>query len=201
LEDNYEEIKRNQGCQAIKEKHEHASQKLFAETNAIHTSGDPIIHGQAQYSSADSEPQIGFNETLSQPLQYAGFWLRFLALVIDFLIFVLAGVILGFFVGKIAGSAKILDIPFFIASWLYYALMESSSRQATIGKIVLGISVTNLSGNRISFGRATGRYFAKIISGITLSIGYIMAAFTAKRQTLHDIIASTVVIKNQTREN
>lgn len=113
----------------------------------------------------------------------------------------LAGVILGFIIGTTGGSAKSIDIPFLIASWLYYALMESSHKQATIGKIVLGISVTDLSGNRISFGRATGRYFAKIISGVLLSIGYIMAAFTAKKQTLHDIIASTLVIKNQTRED
>jgi len=170
LEDNYEDLKHKQEC-------------------------------QAPHSSSGPEIDMGFYEALPRQLQYAGFWLRFLALVIDSLIFVLAGVILGFFVGKIAGSTKILDIPLFIASWLYYALMESSSRQATIGKIALGISVTNLSGNRISFGRATGRHFAKIISGIILSIGYIMAAFTAKKQALHDIIASTVVIKNQTREN
>ncbi len=137
---------------------------------------------QAQYSSADSEMQIRFKEILSQSFQYAGFWLRFLALVIDSLIFMLAGVILGFIVSSAGGSAKSLDIPFLVASWLYYALMESSHKQATIGKIVLGISVTDLSGNRISFGRATGRYFAKIISGVILSIGYIMAAFTAKKQ-------------------
>lgn len=157
--------------------------------------------GQDTHPSSGAEIDMGCYETLSRPTQYAGFWLRFLALVIDSLIFVLAGVILEFFVGKIDGSVKILDIPFFIASWLYYALMESSPRQATIGKIVLGISVTNLSGSRISFGRATGRYFAKILSGVILSLGYIMAAFTAKKQALHDIIASTVVIKNKTCEN
>lgn len=162
---------------------------------------DPIMLGQVQYSSVDSETQRGFKEILSQPFQYAGFWLRFLALVIDSLIFMLTGVILGFIVGTAGGSAKSLDIPLLIVNWLYYALMESSHKQATIGKIVLGISVTDLSGNRISFGRATGRYFAKIISGVILSIGYIIAAFTAKKQALHDIIASTVVIKNQTRED
>ncbi len=166
-----------------------------------HFERNTIIPGQAQYSSVDSETQTGLKEILSQPFQYAGFWLRFLALVIDSLIFMLAGVILGFIIGTTGGSAKSIDIPFLIASWLYYALMESSHKQATIGKIVLGISVTDLSGNRISFGRATGRYFAKIISGVLLSIGYIMAAFTAKKQTLHDIIASTLVIKNQTRED
>jgi uncharacterized RDD family membrane protein YckC len=62
--------------------------------------------------------------------------------------------------------------------------------------MVLGISVTDLSGNRISFGRATGRYFSKIISGIIFCIGYIMAAFTAKKQALHDIMASTLVVKH-----
>ena len=131
-----------------------------------------------------------------QHLQYAGVWLRFLALVIDTLIFALAGIILGFILGIMGGSPKSLDIPLFIVGWLYYALLESSVKQATIGKMVLGISVTDLSGNRISFGRATGRYFAKIISGVILCAGYIMAAFTAKKQALHDIMASTLVIKS-----
>ena len=82
-----------------------------------------------------------------------------------------------------------------VVSWLYFALLESSPKQATLGKMALGIKVTDLDGNRISFGRATGRFFAKIISGVILMIGYIMAAFTAKKQALHDIIASTLVIK------
>jgi len=151
---------------------------------------------QAPHSSSGTELDMEHYEALPRQLHYAGFWLRFLALVIDSLIVVLAGVIFGFILGAMGGSAKSLDIPFFIASWLYCALMESSPRQATIGKMVLGISVTDLSGNRISFGRATGRYFAKIISGIILSIGYIMAAFTAKKQALHDIMASTLVVKN-----
>jgi uncharacterized RDD family membrane protein YckC len=81
-----------------------------------------------------------------------------------------------------------------VLAWLYYALMESSKYQATLGKIVLGIVVTDTSGQRISFGRATGRYFAKIISQIILLIGYIMIAFTEKKQGLHDIIASTLVV-------
>lgn len=78
--------------------------------------------------------------------------------------------------------------------WLYYALMESSKRQATLGKMALGIKVTDTDGNRISFGRASGRYFAKFISGFVFMIGYIMAGFTAKKQALHDIIASCLVI-------
>lgn len=78
--------------------------------------------------------------------------------------------------------------------WLYFALMESSAYQGTLGKMALGIRVTDLDGGQIDFGRATGRYFAKILSFITLMIGYIMAAFTGKKQALHDIIAGTVVL-------
>ena len=64
-----------------------------------------------------------------------------------------------------------------------------------MGKKALGIIVTDISGQRISFGRATGRYFAKQLSTIILLIGYIMAAFTEKKQALHDMMAGTLVIK------
>lgn len=82
-----------------------------------------------------------------------------------------------------------------IASWLYFALMESSKKQATLGKMALNIIVVDMQGKRISFGRASGRYFAKIISGMILYVGFIMAAFTEKRQALHDIIAGTLTIE------
>jgi uncharacterized RDD family membrane protein YckC len=83
-----------------------------------------------------------------------------------------------------------------VASWLYFALMESSARQATVGKIALGLYVTDLQGRRLSFGRATGRFFAKIITGLVpLFIGYIMAGFTARKQALHDMIAGCLVLK------
>jgi uncharacterized RDD family membrane protein YckC len=81
-----------------------------------------------------------------------------------------------------------------IGQWLYYALMESSSKQATLGKLALGIVVTDLGGNRVSFGRATGRYFGKIVSGMIMCIGYIMAGFTERKQALHDIMASCLVV-------
>ena len=80
------------------------------------------------------------------------------------------------------------------ASWLYFALMESSSKQGTLGKMALGIKVTDLDGNRISFGKATGRYFGKILSGMIMNIGFIMAAFTDKKQGLHDMLAKTLVL-------
>lgn len=81
-----------------------------------------------------------------------------------------------------------------IIDWLYYALLESSAKQATVGKMVFSIKVTDSEGKRISFARASGRHFAKILSGMFLMIGYIMAGFTSKKQTLHDIISDCVVI-------
>jgi len=130
--------------------------------------------------------------------EYAGFWRRFLAAITDgiviMVIYAVVGVIcLPRFPGHrapLVGSN--LGI---LTAWLYYALMESSSMQATLGKMALGIRVTDLNGNRVSFGRATGRHFAKIISTVIFFIGYIMAGFTSKKQALHDIIAGCLVIK------
>lgn len=110
--------------------------------------------------------------------------------------------LIAFFFGLVCGAAGVeetggdalgaiitLGIP-----WLYYALMESSVKQATLGKMALGIVVTDLAGNRISFGRATGRYWAKLISALTLLAGFVMAGFTAKKQALHDMIAGCLVV-------
>ena len=150
-------------------------------------------------------------------VRYAGFWRRFVAHLIDQIVFgmvavvvllpalALFGIGIGAGVMEEESSAIGLIIAALVAyvaaimlivvlQWLYYALMESSNKQATLGKLALGIIVTDLDGNRISFGRATGRYFGKILSGLILSIGYIMAAFTEKKQALHDMIASCVVV-------
>jgi uncharacterized RDD family membrane protein YckC len=156
--------------------------------------------------------------------EYAGFWMRFLAYIIDSIIagiacaivVVPAALILGFgaaagisatpdefdedaatgFAFAAIGVVVLLVIAVSIIQWLYFALMESSSRQATVGKMVLGLEVTDLQGNRISFGRATGRYFGKILSGAIFSIGYIMAGFTQQKQALHDILAGCLVVKH-----
>lgn len=80
-------------------------------------------------------------------------------------------------------------------NWMYFSLLESSSWQATFGKLAVGAYVTDLRGHRIGFPQATGRYFAKILSGMILLIGYLMVAFTAKKQGLHDILASTLVLR------
>ena len=79
--------------------------------------------------------------------------------------------------------------------WLYFTLLESSLKQATLGKLALGIIVTDLNIKRISFGIANGRYWGKIVSAIILLIGFIMAGLTKKKQALHDIMAGTLVVK------
>jgi uncharacterized RDD family membrane protein YckC len=94
----------------------------------------------------------------------------------------------------VAGGMMMLFVVIAAAGWLYFALMESSSKQGTLGKMALSIVVTDVNGNRITFGRATGRYFGKILSGLILYIGYIMVAFTEKKQGLHDMIAGTLVV-------
>jgi len=83
----------------------------------------------------------------------------------------------------------------FLLTWFYFAGLESMAG-ATLGKMVLGLSVTDEQGNNISFLRATGRYFAKIISALILCIGYIMVAWDGRKQGLHDKIAGTLVVKN-----
>jgi uncharacterized RDD family membrane protein YckC len=80
-------------------------------------------------------------------------------------------------------------------SWLYEAFMESSSYQATLGKMIFGMKVTDLNGNRISFERATGRHFAKWLSAMIFCIGYIMVGFTERKQGLHDLLAGTLVLR------
>ena len=163
-------------------------------------------------------------ETLNsenQPeVKYAGFWLRFVAYIIDDFILGIVGFFLSIpFVGVIVfsafriaeaegdtektflgiagilGAVLMLIMVITVVGWLYYALMESSKQQATLGKMAISLKVTDMSGNRISFGRATGRYFGKIISGAIFMIGYILAGLTEKKQALHDIIASCLVIR------
>jgi uncharacterized RDD family membrane protein YckC len=163
-------------------------------------------------------------------VNYAGFWIRFVAYIIDKIIVSIVEMILmipiilfigiaipfihdnpevehftsvsATFANNFGGTPEIglaftLVILFIVTSaveWLYFALMESSKKQATLGKAAVGIIVTDQNFNRISFGRATARYFSKWISGLILDLGYIIAAFTRKKQALHDFIAETVVI-------
>ena len=87
------------------------------------------------------------------------------------------------------------SLQLLIIRWCYYAGMESSALQGTIGKLALGLYVTDLEGKRIDFGRATGRHFGKILSGLTLYFGYLTAGFTAKKQGLHDYMSNCLVLR------
>lgn len=143
----------------------------------------------------------------SQPTEYAGFWLRFVALIIDGIVmaipqYALMFAMIGSFSVQPEDAADMLPVLMIyyvliiVMQWLYYALMESSKNQATLGKMALGIKVTDLDyGGPISFGQATGRYFGKLVSGLILAIGYIMAGFTERKQALHDMMAGTLVVK------
>lgn len=153
------------------------------------------------------------NAYLNQGGGYAGFWLRVGASIIDALVLWIPGVLIQLpfqfmlqsqmrgvrpgqfppasFFGMLAGIYAI-DI---CMRWLYFALMESSGKQGTLGKMACGIKVTDMDGNRIGFGQATGRYFGKIVSGLTIGIGFIMAGTTEKKQGLHDIMAKTLVVR------
>lgn len=147
----------------------------------------------------------GASAQLGAP-QYAGFWLRLAAYIIDSLVLGAAGCVIGFIIGifsvatgdvdpEVSATAEsVTNVIAAVMAWLYFALMESSTWQATLGKKALGIKVIDYQGNRISFLRATGRHFAKFISAIILFIGYIMAGFTERKQALHDMIAGTLVI-------
>jgi uncharacterized RDD family membrane protein YckC len=88
----------------------------------------------------------------------------------------------------------------FVIGVLYFAVCESSAWQGTLGKMALGIRVTDLQGKRISFPRALGRYFAKILSAIILGIGFLMVAWTQRKQGLHDMICDTLVLNGRANE-
>ena len=98
------------------------------------------------------------------------------------------------YVGGIIGLILLASLLGMVMGWLYYALMESSKYGGTLGKIAVGIKVVDMNGNKVTFGKATGRYFSRIVTNMTLFVGYIMAGFTEKKQALHDIIAGCLVI-------
>lgn len=133
--------------------------------------------------------------TMPYPLpEYAGFWIRFVAAFIDGILCLVINMPIVFLFGPDSGISNLLSG---VAGLLYYTLFVSSEWQATPGKRALGLAITDLKGQRISFWRALGRYFAQIPSALLLGIGYIMVAFTEKKQGLHDKIAGTLVIKQR----
>ncbi|WP_147149879.1 RDD family protein [Reyranella soli] len=144
-----------------------------------------------------------------------GFWIRFVAYMIDAFVLLVPGTILiGLFIGFVVLTHESTDdeelaAPLIVAglltaaalivvNWLYEALMTSSPRGATFGKMALGLRIVRADGAQLSFGRATARHFAKymVTPMVPLAIGYIMAAFTNRKRALHDILADTLVIRS-----
>lgn len=142
-----------------------------------------------------------------EPVRFAGFWRRVAAFAIDYLVllsaifavFFFAGVAVALAGNKTASIGSLPNVVAVILFWIYFAGMESSRYQATLGKLVIGIRVTDLSGRRVDFARASGRHFGKILSTLCLLMGFVMAAFTSRKQTLHDILASCLVVRGRSR--
>ena len=153
---------------------------------------------------------------------YGGFWLRFLAYLIDGAVITVGIFVVGIPLVFLTGLGTLLsqvhlekdlnDAEFWLimavifslaavslaVTWLYHALMESSEWQATIGKKVLDLVVTDMAGGRVTFWRATGRHFAKMVSNMIYPFGHIMAGFTQQKQALHDMIAGCLVLRRDT---
>jgi len=176
--------------------------------------------GQAFSTAAVMARPMNAQVATAPRVEYGGFWLRFLAYLVDGAV-ILIGICvvaiplvfltgLGAYLSNINpeqdwnenGAWAIIAVIFLLATaslvvtWLYHALMECSEWQATVGKKVLGLVVTDMEGRRVSFWRATGRHFAKIVTNmIPLLIGYILAGFTEKKQALHDMIAGCLILQ------
>lgn len=166
--------------------------------------------------SANYSNQGDSNLFTSAPVVvYGSFWERVAAAIIDGIILSIIGYIIRLIFGGPSyvvsetgagfNYTEIVRASYFSTSgiisivvyWLYFAYQESSAAQATLGKKVLGLKVTGMQGQRISFLNATGRFFGKYLSAIILCIGYLMMLWDEKRQCLHDKLAGTLVIKSK----
>jgi len=167
------------------------AEQVYYQESTPHSATEPVFAHKPASKSQLAETQV------FEP-EYAGFWLRFVAIIIDgFTLGLLTGVLA--FISFISNDIMISAIIAIISAlfgWLYFAILESSSKQGTLGKMALGLKVTDLDGNPISFGRASGRHFSKIITAIIpFAIGFMLAGWTAKKQAIHDMIAGCLVVK------
>ena len=146
--------------------------------------------------------QAGPLSLLATPMvtvAYAGFWLRFAAYLLDFLLLGAVQSVLGVGVFMMTNDLQTLANLSPVSgaiSWAYFALFESSPMRGTVGKYTLGLFVADKHGDPITFRRASARYWLKILSSLTLMVGWLMAAFTPRKQALHDILAGTLVLRH-----
>ena len=129
-------------------------------------------------------------------MNYGGFWIRLVAYIIDSAVVTIAFLAIMMLLGVMGLELAGAEFIFVVLAILYFALMQSSKRQATLGKALCGLKVGGPNGERISVARALGREAAKIISALTFYIGFIIAAFTGRKQALHDFVATTFVVRD-----
>ena len=178
----------------------------------------------ASGSATPMPPPPPQQQWVADPQPYAGFWKRVVAYIVDVFILWIPNYIIGNLLGVTAAQMTMMHaienanndpavmmaaygvfwsamLPALgvqsLLTWAYFALCESSVMQATPGKLVMGIRVTDDEGRRISFLRATGRHFGKIISTFALCIGFMMAGWTTRKQALHDMMAGTLVVNGR----
>ena len=166
---------------------------------------EPREKDTSENANAQAENNTYKAEEANSKVEYAGFWIRAGAYMIDsLLLLVVLTVLVIIFISTVSFSTgddlkqtfgSIFPIVSLLIGTLYFALMESSEQQATFGKKWLGLKVESENGNRITFENAVGRYFGKILSSFFF-IGFIMVVFTKKKQGLHDKLAETIVVLN-----
>ena len=169
------------------------------------TAWSPLAQVMTTPAGAVAGAPVAATAAPSSTGMYAGFWKRFLAYFLDSVVTLVIGMMVGFILGFVLALAGAPmkgielagNVVGIVIGWLYWAGMEASPKQATLGKMALGIRVTDLEGRRLSFGRSSSRYFAKIISVLTLGVGFIMAGFTQRKQALHDMLAGCLVVNNK----
>jgi uncharacterized RDD family membrane protein YckC len=154
----------------------------------------------AQYAPVAAPDGTLSYYTPSANFVYAGFWLRAAAIMLDMIIVAVPAIALALLAQLAVPSSRwpdfepLVGLMMHAGVWLYFAMMESSRWQGTVGKRGFGVKVTDMSGERIGFGRATGRHFGKYLSNILL-VGFIMAGLTRQKQALHDIISGCLVLR------
>lgn len=184
----------------------HRCGKIFSEGYRFCPGCGLELSGSATPAVQGRESAVSSREPLvSASVLYAGFWRRAAALLVDRFLLGLVNLSLCIFYLLLAGidwqgdeirTLSLASALFgFLLKWLYFTLMESSTMQATLGKALIGIRVTDEQGRRISLAKANGRYWAKILSVLTFGVGYLMAGFTRRKQALHDLVARTLVVR------
>ena len=192
---------------------------LRADYSAIENGTAPLpatatasTDGYSPYSAPSSTVSGGAAPVQGGEVVYAGFWKRVAAYCIDSVIVGMVGGVIAMVIGMVLGIGMaglgdsdaagvgmimvqlLTNLISMAISAAYYAGFHASAGMATLGKMAVGIKVVRLNGDRMTLARAIGRYFATILSALTLCIGYVMAAFTERKQGLHDMICDTLVV-------